>query len=213
MERFISNYHSQQKAHHPMNKFILILMSALVFYGGLQFSPRLSANADYRAGGTVVNSAPTVPPVFGRGFTDIQVQPCRNDHTRERYESELISKNETAHNLISVGATVEQADILSAISHAESGSQLNCFGDDDVKYYGKPTSDGRHWGASYGLYQVRTILEASGSGECRDIERLRNNVVEQSKCAYELSRNGTKFSPTWSMYSNGRYAKWLGASW
>ena len=183
MERFISNYHSQQKAHHPMNKFILILMSALVFYGGLQFSPRLSANADYRAGGTVVNSAPTVPPVFGRGF------------------------------LISVGATVEQADILSAISHAESGSQLNCFGDDDVKYYGKPTSDGRHWGASYGLYQVRTILEASGSGECRDIERLRNNIVEQSKCAYELSRNGTKFSPTWSMYSNGRYAKWLGASW
>lgn len=156
----------------------------------------------------------SVPAVsFARGFTDKQDQPCFNIHTREHYESELISKDETAHNLLAVGATVEQADILSAISHAESGSQINCWGDDDAKYYGKPTNDGRHWGESYGLFQIRTIIEAKGTGECRDVERLRLNIVEQSKCAMELSNGGTKFSPTWSMYTNGRYKRWLGTTW
>ena len=159
-----------------------------------------------------IQTAPATS-TFHRGFTNKQDQLCFNIHTRAHYESELISKNETAHNLILAGASVEQADILSAISRAESGSQLNCFGDDDAKYYGKPTNDGRHWGESYGLFQIRTIIEASGTGECRDIERLKLNIVEQSKCAMELSAGGTKFSPTWSTYTNGKYRQWLGQTW
>lgn len=150
---------------------------------------------------------------FHRGFTNLQAQPCRNDHTREYYESDLISKDETAHVLISIGATTEQADILSAIARAESANQNNCFGDDSSEYYGKPTNNGKHWGPSYGNFQIRTILEESNTGTCRDIERLRLNLVEQSKCAMELSNGGTKFSPTWSTHTNGKYKKWLGKTW
>ena len=153
---------------------------------------------------------------FGRGYTNKQDQPCRNDHSNAYYESELISKNETAHYLLQAGASVEQADTLSAISRAESGSQVNCFGDDDSNYYGKPTSNGKHYGESYGLYQIRTILEESGTGSCRDIERLKLNIAEQSACAYEISRSGTYFQP-WSVFTTTNpqrsYKRYLGGNW
>jgi len=183
-------------------------MAACLSYVAFNLNPRENIYA-YNDVGT---TNPTVVPPH-RGFTDVQDQPCFNDHTKEHYESELISKNETAHYLLLAGASIEQADILSAISRAESGSQINCFGDDSNQYYGKPTNDGRHWGESYGLYQIRTIIEAKGTGECRDIERLRLNIVEQSACAMELSRGGTKFSPTWSTFTNGRHRKYLGQDW
>lgn len=185
-----------------------MLMAACLSYVAFNLNPRENIYA-YNDVGT---TNPTVVPPH-RGFTDVQDQPCFNDHTKDRYESELISKNETAHYLLLAGASIEQADILSAISRAESGSQINCFGDDSNQYYGKPTNDGRHWGESYGLYQIRTIIEAKGTGECRDIERLRLNIVEQSACAMELSRGGTKFSPTWSTFTNGRHRKYLGQDW
>jgi len=187
---------------------IIMLMAACLSYVAFNLNPRENIYA-YNDVGT---TNPTVVPPH-RGFTDVQDQPCFNDHTKEHYESELISKNETAHYLLLAGASIEQADILSAISRAESGSQINCFGDDSNQYYGKPTNDGRHWGESYGLYQIRTIIEAKGTGECRDIERLRLNIVEQSACAMELSRGGTKFSPTWSTFTNGRHRKYLGQDW
>jgi len=198
--------------------FKIVLIAGLLFAFLAQIQPQnsLVTTAASLVGATPAEAetvSATAPPAFGRGYTDKQDQPCFNVHTKEHYESELISKNETAHYLLLAGATVQQADILSAISHAESGSQINCWGDDDPKYYGQPTNDGRHWGESYGLYQIRTIIEARGTGECRDVERLRLNIVEQSKCAMELSNGGTKFSPTWSMYTNGRYKKWLGANW
>lgn len=187
---------------------IIMLMAACLSYVAFNLNPRENIYA-YNDVGT---TNPTVVPPH-RGFTDVQDQPCFNEQTKDRYESELISKNETAHYLLLAGASIEQADILSAISRAESGSQINCFGDDSNQYYGKPTNDGRHWGESYGLYQIRTIIEAKGTGECRDIERLRLNIVEQSACAMELSRGGTKFSPTWSTFTNGRHRKYLGQDW
>lgn len=153
---------------------------------------------------------------FHRGFTDKQNQPCKNDHTNAHYESELISKDETAHYLLQAGATIEQADILSAISRAESGSQINCFGDDSNKYYGKPTNNGKHYGESYGLFQIRTILEDSNTGSCRDIERLRLNIAQQSICAYEISRSGTNYQP-WSVFTTTNpqrsYKRYLGGNW
>lgn len=93
------------ESYHPMNKFILILMSALVFYGGLQFSPRLSANADYRAGGTVVNSAPTVPPVL----------TCEHQNICDV--------------LLEVGFPIEQAKVMYAIGRCESAYRIDAKGD------------------------------------------------------------------------------------
>lgn len=199
--------------HLKYLKYVVVGLLLIVFVAQINGKQPLETIAA-TISATPAAAEPTIPtPQFGRGYTEKQDQPCFNIHTREHYTSELISKDETAHNLLAVGATVQQADILSAISHAESGSQINCWGDDDAKYYGKPTDDGRHWGESYGLFQIRTIIEAQGTGECRDIDRLRLNIVEQSKCAMELSNGGTKFSPTWSMYTNGRYKPWLGATW
>lgn len=189
-----------------------LLLATLVFLGG-QLS---GSNIDYlsvlRLEPAEAAPAPVVPQ-FHRGYTNKQDQPCWNEHTKGYYESELITKNETAHYLLKAGASVEQADILSAISHAESGSQINCWGDDSDQYYGQPTNDGRHWGESYGLFQIRTIIEASGTGECRDVERLRLNIEQQAICAWELSAQGRVYSPTWSMYTNGRYREWLGKDW
>lgn len=198
-------------------KYFVIATLALALLMQIKPQHPLATTAAAIIPGQQISAQPaqnvSAEPAFHRGYTNKQDQPCFNIHTKEYYESELIGKNETAHNLILAGATVQQADILSAISHAESGSQINCWGDDDPKYYGKPTADGRHWGESYGLYQIRTIIEAKGTGECRDIERLKLNIIEQSKCAMELSNGGTKFSPTWSMYTNGRYKQWLGQNW
>lgn len=190
--------------------FIAIAMQAMVHYW-VGEQPKYQTYAQQQAAQAQTIAA--TQATFGRGYTNKQNQPCKNDHTNAYYESELISKNETAHYLLQAGATIQQADILSAISHAESGSQINCWGDDTAKYYGQPTNDGRHWGESYGLFQIRTIIEAANTGECRDAERLKLNIIEQTKCAMELSNGGTKFSPTWSMYTNGKYKQWLGANW
>ena len=195
---------------------IIMLMAACLSYVAFNLNPRENIYA-YNDVGT---TNPTVVPPH-RGFTDVQDQPCFNDHTKEHYESELISKSETAHYLLLAGATVEQADVLAAISRAESGSQLNCFGDDSDKYYGQPVLDinnrptGKHWGESYGLYQIRTIIEDSNTGSCRDIERLRLNIAEQSACAYEISRSGTNFG-AWSVTHANRgkpYLKYIGKDW
>ena len=191
--------------------FIAIAMQAMVHYW-VGEQPKYQTYAQQQAA-----QAQTVAATqsFHRGFTDKQNQPCKNDHTNAYYESELISKNETAHYLLQAGATTEQADILSAISRAESGSQINCFGDDSNKYYGKPTNNGKHYGESYGLFQIRTILEDSNTGSCRDIERLRLNIAEQSACAYEISRSGTNFG-AWSVTHANRgkpYLKYIGKDW
>ena len=153
-----------------------------------------------------------VGPSFRRGHTVKQDQPCWNEHTKGHYESDLITKGETIHWLTKAGADINNANILAAISHAESGSQLNCYGDDSDEYYGDPTSDGRHYGESYGIFQIRTIVEAKGTGECRDMERLQA-IEQQAICAWEISGKGKVYSPTWSMHTNGRYRQWLNVGW
>lgn len=193
--------------------FIAIAMQAMVHYW-VGEQPKYQTYAQQQAAQAQTIAA--TQATFGRGYTNKQNQPCKNDHTNAYYESELISKNETAHYLLQAGATIQQADILSAISHAESGSQINCFGDDSNKYYGKPTNNGKHYGESYGLFQIRTILEDSNTGSCRDIERLRLNIAQQSICAYEISRSGTNYQP-WSVFTTTNpqrsYKRYLGGNW
>lgn len=58
------------------------------------------------------------------------------------------------------------------------------------------------WGPSVGLFQIRTLKGETGSGTARDINRLRNNPVEQARAAWELSAGGTNFGP-WKLHGGG----------
>jgi hypothetical protein len=150
-------------------------------------------------------------PVYHRGMTDLQGQPCV-DARGGHYQSELISRREHVDVAVGLGIPLDHADILAAIARAESGNQLNCFGDDVRPYIGERTSQGSTWGPSYGVFQIRTIVEHAGKGDCRDIERLRNNLVEQTKCGWEISQHGKTYR-AWSVVLNGKYKQWLGKDW
>lgn len=144
-------------------------------------------------------------PAFVRGNTknepiDWRKNPCRDSRTSQYYESEMISREEIEYNLQLVGFTPEQSRVMQAIVKAESSQQINCYGDENLA--------NSKWDISYGLFQIRGLVAERGRGSCRDVERLRLNIVEQSKCAYEISGGGTNFRP-WSMYLNGRYRRWL----
>lgn len=147
---------------------------------------------------------------FARGSTELQKQPCAVDYTKIWYRSEIISKEEIIFNLKKAGANDQQANLLRAIAHAESGSQINCHGDDYSPYYGQAISGhpGWHWGESYGLFQIRTIKEKNGTGDCRDKAALQDNIEKQAQCAWEISGQGASYRP-WSVYLNGKYKKYL----
>ena len=138
-------------------------------------------------------------PKFVRSRTVLQNQPCKDSHGGY-YESDILSVEEIEYNLKLAGFTPEQAHVMQAIAKAESGHQLNCFGDETL-------ADSK-WDSSYGIYQIRGLKAERGKGSCRDLERLNLNILEQSKCAYEISGKGTNFRP-WSVYLNGKYQKWL----
>lgn len=71
-----------------------------------------------------------------------------------------------------------------AVSMAESTADRFPWGDLDK--VGDPTDDGRTWGPSYGPLHVRTILEASGTGSARDLDRLQQSRIEALRAAREI---------------------------
>lgn len=153
---------------------------------------------------------------FHRGYTDLQKQPCRPDWDRSiHYESEIISKKELVHIMGQLGIPGDRHDTMAAIIHAESGSQLNCSGDDYAPYYMVRSPNGDTWTRSYGLAQIRLLKGETGSGSCRDFERLDNNPTEQISCMWEISGEGNTWSP-WTVTHAKRgypYKKWLGQDW
>lgn len=74
------------------------------------------------------------PPTYHRGYTELQNQPCRPAFTNSHYTSELISKREMVDAMSRLGIPSQYHDTMAAIAHAESGSQLSCFGDDTKPY-------------------------------------------------------------------------------
>lgn len=189
-------------------KTICITIACIAFYATAQL-PTGNLYETYIAPEAAQAGPAHVAARYSRGITELQKQPCRPDWNRDHYKSEIIGKPETIAALKQAGFSDHDANIFAAISHAESGSQLNCYGDDYGNYMkGK-------WGPSYGLFQIRTLDASTGKGDCRDIERLRENLLEQSKCAYEISNGGRNIKP-WSVThaKRGRpYLKWVNANW
>ena len=79
-----------------------------------------------------------------------------------------------AQDALEAGWPRDLLEDLVAVSMAETTAGL--FMEGDLDKVGQRTPDGRTWGPSYGPMHVRSIIEETGTGSARDIERLRDPV-------------------------------------
>lgn len=87
-------------------------------------------------------------------------------------------------------------DIAMAVAKAESNCRKDALGDTNITYW----NNGREYGYSVGVFQIR-ILEGR---EACDTYDLAKNV----ECAYKVYSGRKSFTP-WSVFTNGRYLKYL----
>lgn len=99
------------------------------------------------------------------------------------------------------GLSVAQAITATAIALAESSGDDRAVGD-----VGLQTGT---WGPSVGLWQVRTLRAATGTGGVRDITWLTGDPTHQAAAMVAISGQGTDWSP-WSVYTSGAYQQYLG---
>ena len=195
----------------------LLMLGALAVFtvrGVGQLAPNTPGYASVMQ---AVGATPTTQVVqnqttFARSTHENQNSICINNRTREHYKGELVGRDEVIHEL-SKHFTGDQIEIMSAITISEGQRDLNCIGD-EVEYlngrrlYGAKTADGRTWGASLGLFQIRTIQEDNTPGSCRNDATIMASIQEQVRCAKEIyNSQGYR---AWSQYSNGNYKKHLG---
>ena len=102
--------------------------------------------------------------------------------------------------LTAAGFDPQAATTMVAIAGAESSYNDAALGDQGLQ-----TST---WGPSFGLFQIRTLKTATGSGGDRDIATLAGNDQAQIRAAYDISHGGTDFSP-WTTYTSGKYQQFL----
>jgi len=88
-----------------------------------------------------------------------------------------------------------------AIAGAESGHNPRAVGDRSLA--GRRTPDGRTWGPSIGLWQIRSIDQERGTGRTRDASRL-TDPDHNARSMATISNGGRSWS-AWSAYTNGAY--------
>jgi hypothetical protein len=105
-------------------------------------------------------------------------------------------------DLIRAGFPPGAAITMTSIAAGESGYDPTALGDVSLQ-----SGD---WGPSFGLYQIRTLKSATGTGGPRDIQWLAASPDHQAQAAYAISQQGTTFTP-WTVYRSGRWRDFLGA--
>lgn len=100
------------------------------------------------------------------------------------------------------GATPTQATTATAIALAESSGNPGALGD--------TTITDATWGPSVGLWQVRSLVAANGTGTARDASQLASPAFNAS-AAQQISGGWTNFTP-WSTYGSGAYRGYLSAA-
>ncbi len=200
-------------------KLIAFILSPLIVFIGSQLQPPDDYRTSNYAGVEAVTVAETPPPVAVQSFPRGKVigTDCRPDFNKSaHYESETISKDELLYRFNKLGIPAEVHDMMASIAMAESiRGQISCHGDDYAPYYMQKAPNGQTFTYSIGLFQIRLIKEQTGTGQCRDEVRLKDNVDQQILCAWELSGNGKSWSP-WSVTHANRgypYKNWLGKNW
>lgn len=111
------------------------------------------------------------------------------------------------------GWSADDAKIASAIALCEAPvskdgipyADAHAVG--DLDRVGELTSDGRHWDASYGVFQVRTIKEESGKGTYRDPLYVKDNLDHQCRAALKVKQ--LQGFDAWTTYRNGAYKAYL----
>lgn len=101
--------------------------------------------------------------------------------------------------LVGAGFPAAAAVVMTAIGGAESGWNPNAIGDTALE-----TSK---WGPSVGIWQIRTLKAATGTGGPRDIRRLQGNPAAQAAAAHEIW-TGAGFG-AWSTFNSGAYKGFL----
>ena len=154
-------------------------------------------------------------PTFTRG--KVIGTDCRPDFNKgAHYESETISKDELLYRFTKLGIPNQYHNTMAAIAMSESiRGQIFCHGDDYAPFYMAKASNGQTYSYSIGLFQIRLIVEQTGTGQCRDETRLKGNIDQQIICAWEISGNGKNWSP-WSVThaKRGRpYLNWIDKQW
>jgi hypothetical protein len=189
-------------------KLIAFILSPLIIFIGSQLQPPDDYRTSNYAGVEAVTVAETPPPVavqsHPRTFHENQSSICVNSHTREHYIGWNVTKAETLDVLSKAGFSGDQLEMMAAISRAESGSDLRCWGDENLQ--------DSTWRESYGLFQIRMLKNPGNS--CRNYDVLRDNIQAQANCAKEIY-NSQGYG-AWSVThgSRGRpYLKWMGKNW
>lgn len=192
-------------------KLLCILTGSLALLLSLQLSPEHNQLETWFGQPAQAQAEPT----FTRG--KVVGTDCRPDFNKSaHYESETISKDELLYRFNKLGIPAEVHDMMASIAMAESiRGQISCHGDDYAPYYMQKAPNGQTFTYSIGLFQIRLIKEQTGTGQCRDETRLKDNVDQQILCAWEISNQGRSWSP-WSVTHANRgypYKNWLGKHW
>lgn len=103
---------------------------------------------------------------------------------------------------LAAGLPPAQAVTGTAVALAESAGDVDVAGDEGLV-------DGE-WGPSIGLWQIRCLHAATGTGAPRDCSRLTDPGFNAAAMA-AISAGGTSWQP-WSAYTSGAYAAHLGAA-
>lgn len=105
---------------------------------------------------------------------------------------------------LAAGLSRQAAAVATAITEPESGRRPGACGDRSLS--GEATPDGRTWGPSIGLWQIRSIQEAQGTGELRDADRLADPAANAEAMAQIHAGQGWQ---PWSTYTAGKHRAYL----
>lgn len=113
---------------------------------------------------------------------------------------QALAWEEVAQLALSAGLSGQQAVTATAITQPESGRRPGACGDRMLA--GETTPDGRTWGPSIGLWQIRSVQEERGTGGLRDADRLADPAANAEAMAQIRASDGWQ---AWSTYSAGSY--------
>ena len=111
-----------------------------------------------------------------------------------------LSDSQVAGYVIAAGFSGNAAIMATAIALRESGGDSAARGDVALQ-----TST---WGASIGLFQIRSLNAQKGTGGQRD-ELANLDPATNARHAWEISNHGTNWRP-WSVYTSGAYLTTMG---
>lgn len=111
-----------------------------------------------------------------------------------------LSQDQIYQLALGAGLSPSAAKTASAIAMAESmGGNPNAMGDLSL--------EDRKWGASEGLWQIRSLKSQNGTGATRDPSRLLDPAFNAKSMA-QISSGGTDWT-AWSTYNHGDYKSFM----